>query len=108
MAGVWDPENDIRVSQWEATVRLASIMAKDGAERVASLLPEIQTRLSLDAVKELGFLLFHEAEKKGDNKDAGLFNGLVGSWGDVNNEAEKFASRPRTSQQTFDFERGDE
>ena len=108
MAGGWDPENDIRVSQWEATVRLASIMAKDGAERVASLLPEIQTRLSLDAVKELGFLLFHEAEKKGDNKDAGLFNGLVGSWGDVNNEAEKFASRPRTSQQTFDFERGDE
>lgn len=108
MAGDWDPATDIRVSQWEATVRLAAIMAKDGAERVAMMLPDIQTRLSLDAIKELGFLLFHEAEKKGDTKDAGLFNGLVGSWGDVNSEAKKMASRPREAQQAFDFEEGDE
>lgn len=104
LAGDWDPANDVRVSQWEATVRLAAIMAKDGADRVAQMLPDIQTRLSLDAVKELGFLLFHEAEKKGDTKDAGLFNGLVGSWGDVNSEAKKFASKPRTTQQAFAFE----
>lgn len=108
MAGDWDPATDVRVSQWEATVRLAAIMAKDGAERVAMMLPDIQTRLSLDAVKELGFLLFHEAEKKGDTKDAGLFNGLVGSWGDVNSEAKKIAGRPREAQQAFDFEEGDE
>lgn len=108
LAGDWDPANDVRVSQWEATLRLAAIMAKDGADRVARMLPDIQTRLSLDAVKELGFLLFHEAEKKGDTKDAGLFNGLVGSWGDVNVEAKKIASMPRTAQQAFDFEEGDE
>lgn len=104
LAGDWDPANDVRVSQWEATVRLAAIMAKDGADRVAQMLPDIQTRLSLDAVKELGFLLFHEAEKKGDTKDAGLFNGLVGSWGDVNSEAKKLATRTRAAQQAFDFE----
>ena len=108
LAGDWDPANDVRVSQWEATVRLAAIMAKDGADRVAQMLPDIQTRLSLDAVKELGFLLFHEAEKKGDTKDAGLFNGLVGSWGDVNSEAKKLATRTRAAQQAFDFEEGDE
>jgi len=108
LAGDWDPANDVRVSQWEATVRLAAIMAKDGADRVAQMLPDIQTRLSLDAVKELGFLLFHEAEKKGDTKDAGLFNGLVGSWGDVNSEAKKFAGKPRTAQQTFAFEEEEE
>lgn len=108
LAGDWDVANDVRVSQWEATVRLAAIMAKDGADRVARMLPDIQTRLSLDAIKELGFLLFHEAEKKGDTKDAGLFNGLVGSWGDVNVEAKKIASKPRTAQQAFDFEEGDE
>jgi putative DNA methylase len=108
LAGDWDPAKDVRVSQWEATVRLAAIMAKDGADRVAQMLPDIQTRLSLDAVKELGFLLFHEAEKKGDTKDAGLFNGLVGSWGDVNSEAKKLATRTRAAQQAFDFEEGDE
>ena len=108
LAGDWDPANDVRVSQWEATLRLAAIMAKDGADRVARMLPDIQTRMSLDSVKELGFLLFHEAEKKGDTKDAGLFNGLVGSWGDVNVEAKKIASMPRTAQQAFDFEEGDE
>ena len=52
-------------------------MAKEGADRVAELLPAVQTRVNLDAVKELGFLLFHEAEKKKDTKDAILFNGLV-------------------------------
>lgn len=108
MADDWDPARDIRVSQWEATVRLAAIMAKDGADRVAQLLPDIQTRLSLDAVKELGFLLFHEAEKKGDIQDARLFNGLVGSWGDVTTEARKFANKPHIKQQEFDFEDGDE
>jgi putative DNA methylase len=54
---------------------LAAVMAKDGADKVAELLPSVQTRVNLDAVKELGFLLFHEAEKKKDTKDAILFNG---------------------------------
>ena len=60
--GAWDPAADERVSVWEATVRLAAVMAKDGADKVAELLPSVQTRVNLDAVKELGFLLFHEAE----------------------------------------------
>lgn len=104
--GEWDAAADDRVSVWEATVRLAAVMAKDGADKVAELLPTVQTRVSLDAVKELGFLLFHEAEKKKDTKDAILFNGLVSSWGDLNEQARKFAeSAPRAgSQQSFDFE----
>ena len=104
--GVWDAATDDRVSVWEATVRLAAVMAKDGADKVAALIPTVQTRVDLDAVKELGFLLFHEAEKKGDSKDAGLFNGLVSAWGDVNEQARKFAAAaPRLgAQQTFDFD----
>lgn len=102
--GDWDATADERVSVWEATVRLAAVMAKDGADKVAELLPSVQTRVNLDAVKELGFLLFHEAEKKKDTKDAILFNGLVSAWGDVNEQARKFASTPRSSQQTFDFD----
>jgi len=100
----WDAGADERVSVWEATVRLAAVMSKDGADRVAELLPSVQTRVNLDAVKELGFLLFHEAEKKKDTKDAILFNGLVSAWGDVNEQARKYASTPRSSQQEFDFD----
>lgn len=104
--GEWDAAADDRVSVWEATVRLAAVMATDGADKVAELLPVVQTRVSLDAVKELGFLLFHEAEKKKDTKDAILFNGLVSAWGDLNEQARKFAeTAPRVgSQQSFEFE----
>lgn len=106
LEGGWDAAADDRVSVWEATVRLAAVMAKHGADKVAELLPVVQTRVNLDAVKELGFLLFHEAEKKRDSKDAGLFNGLVGAWGDLNEQARKFAAAaPRLgSQQSFDFD----
>lgn len=106
LAGDWDVASDDRVSVWEATVRLAAVMAKDGADKVAGLIPVVQTRVNLDAVKELGFLLFHEAEKKRDSKDAGLFNGLVSAWGDLNEQARKLqAAAPRLgSQQAFDFD----
>ncbi|MDK8178781.1 DUF1156 domain-containing protein [Micrococcus luteus] len=104
LEGEWDPISDEHISVWEATVRLAAVMAKDGADKVAELLPSVQTRVNLDAVKELGFLLFHEAEKKKDTKDAILFNGLVSAWGDVNEQARKFASTPRSTQQEFDFD----
>ena len=35
MEGEWDAAADERVSVWEATVRLAAVMAKDGADKVA-------------------------------------------------------------------------
>ncbi|MGW3946641.1 DUF1156 domain-containing protein [Micrococcus endophyticus] len=106
LEGDWDVAGDDRVSVWEATVRLAAVMAKDGADKVAELIPTVQTRVNLDAVKELGFLLFHEAEKKRDSKDAGLFNGLVSAWRDLNEQARKFeAEGPRLgSQQALDFD----
>ncbi|WCC80379.1 DUF1156 domain-containing protein [Cutibacterium equinum] len=106
--GDWDVSADERVSVWEATVRLAAVMAKDGADKVAELLPSVQTRMNLDAVKELGFLLFHEAEKKKDTQDAILFNSLVSAWNDVNEQAHKYAATPRPSQQAFDFDEGDD
>lgn len=104
LEGAWDVGADERVSVWEATVRLAAVMAKHGADQVAALLPSVQTRVNLDAVKELGFLLFHEAEKKRDTKDAILFNGLVSAWGDVNEQARKHVGSPRAVQQAFDFD----
>lgn len=103
--GDWNAENDDSVSVWECVVRLAGIMSTDGAEAVAKLLPGVENRVGLDPVKELGFLLFHEAEKKSDTKDAILFNGLVGSWGDLRRQARQYAGvQERSSQIKFDFE----
>jgi len=103
LAGEWDPTTDERVSIWEATVRLAAAAGTSGIETAGELLARAQEKVSLDSVKELGFLLFHEAEKKGDNQDAILFNGLVTAWSDVSDHARRAASRPRTEQQSFDF-----
>ena len=100
----WDPAADEHVSVWEATVRLAAVLAKDGVDKVAELLPAVGEKVSLDAVKELGFLLFHEAEKNKDTDDAILFNGLVSSWGDLNEQARQIAAHPKAHQEALTFE----
>ncbi|NLS10716.1 DUF1156 domain-containing protein [Nesterenkonia sp. MY13] len=106
LEGEWDATTDDRISVWEATVRLAATLAKDGSDKVAERLVNVsEAGLSLDAVKELGFWLFHEAEKKNHTQDAILFNGLVSSWGDVTEQAQRLeAQRPTSSQPTFDFD----
>ena len=101
---VWDPAADEHVSVWEATVRLAAVLAKDGVDKVAELLPAVGEKVSLDAVKELGFLLFHEAEKNKDTDDAILFNGLVSSWGDLNEQARQIVAHPKAYQEALTFE----
>lgn len=100
----WDPAADEHVSVWEATVRLAAVLAKDGVDKVAELLPAVGETVSLDAVKELGFLLFHEAEKNKDTDDAILFNGLVSSWGDLNEQARQIVAHPKAHQEALTFE----
>jgi len=103
LSGHWNPETDEHVSIWETTVRLAGAMRERGADDVSELLAGLYGRVSETAVKELGFLLFHEAEKKDDASDALLFNSLVTAWGDVSERARRIASRPRAAQQTFDL-----
>jgi len=103
LESAWDPVKDDRVSIWEATVRLAAIMDKQGQEQVAQLLPGVETRVHLDQVKELGFLLFHEAERKGNAQDALLFNGLVSAWNDIGDQARRLGASQRATQDAFDF-----
>ncbi|MBE6477653.1 MAG: DUF1156 domain-containing protein [Propionibacteriaceae bacterium] len=99
----WNPASDERLSVWEATVRLAAVMDDQGADAVAQLLAEARDHVNLDAVKELGFLLFHEAEKKNQAKDALLFNGLVSAWGDIAEQARRIDPSSRSAQAAFDF-----
>lgn len=86
----WDPNTDEHISVWESTVRLAAVLYSGGAEEVARRLPAISERVSPEAIKELAFLLFHEAEKKKDTKDAGLFNALVSAWPDLMHQARAY------------------
>ena len=83
----WDPASDSRLSIWEATFRLAALLESKGLEKVAELVANLPADIPLSAIKELGFLLFHEAERKGDGADAQALNALVTSWGDVSLKA---------------------
>ncbi len=102
--GEWDVLADDRVSVWEATVRLAALMDSRGIDAVAEALADVRSRITTDAIKELGFLLFHEAEKKNDTADALLFNGLVSAWGDVTEHARRIDPAARATQQTLSFD----
>lgn len=107
LGGEWDALADERVSVWEATVRLAALMDSRGIDAVAAALAEARTRINADAIKELGFLLFHEAEKKKDTADALLFNGLVSAWADLSEHARHIDPARRSTQQSFTFDEED-
>ena len=104
MSGEWNALTDDALSIWEATVRLAGVLQRDGADGAARMLVGVQQRVQLDAVKDLGFLLFHEAEKRSDSKTAGYFNALVTSWPDIVAMANEMAAQgPKAVQGEFDL-----
>lgn len=87
LTGEWSPANDDSVCVWEATVRLAAVLADKGADEVVNLLSDVGARVPLESVKQLGFLLFRRAEANKDTEDALLFNNLVSMWGDLSETA---------------------
>lgn len=99
----WDPASDSRLSIWEATLRLAALLESKGLEKVAELVAKLPAAIPLSAIKELGFLLFHEAERKGDGEDAQALNALVTSWGDVSLKARQHPSAPTGTQSELDI-----
>lgn len=102
LTGEWSPANDDSVSVWEATVRLAAVLADKGADEVVNLLSDVGTRVPLESVKQLGFLLFRRAEANKDTEDALLFNNLVSMWGDLSETAGRRSVAQR--QDGFDLE----
>mgnify|MGYP000990451235 CR=1 FL=1 len=99
----WDPASDSRLSIWEATLRLAALLESKGLEKVAELVAKLPATIPLSAIKELGFLLFHEAERKGDGADAQALNALVTSWGDVSFKARQHPPTPAGTQSELDI-----
>lgn len=79
----YDPADDDRVSEWEIALHLAKRLREQGGETAAKLMAAARDKVDLDAVKELAYLLFSIAEKKGWTETAQLFNGLGTSWSDL-------------------------
>lgn len=90
-------------------MRLAAIMNKHGIEEAARLLSAAAERVNAESIsiKELGFLLFHEAEKKKNTRDAVLFNALVSVWSELNDKARTYAASAAVVQQKFNFTEGE-
>ena len=83
----YDPERDERVSEWEIVLHLAKRLRERGGDEAARLMAAARAVIDLDAVRELAYLLFSIAEKKGWADTALLFNGLGTSWSDLAEES---------------------
>jgi putative DNA methylase len=85
----YDPAGDDRVSEWEIVLHLAKRLREQGGEETARFMAAARPVVDLDAVRELAYLLFSVAEKKGWADTALLFNGLGTSWSDLAEESRK-------------------
>jgi putative DNA methylase len=81
----YDPTTDDRTSEWEICLHLARELSVNGADDAARLMALARRvpGIDLDAVRELSYLLYSIAERKGWAETALLFNGLGTSWTDI-------------------------
>ena len=81
----YDPEADDRTSEWEICLHLAKALQDRGTDDAARLMAAARRvpTVDLDDVKELAYLLYSIAEKKGWAETALLFNNLGTLWTDL-------------------------
>ena len=81
----YDPRDDERTSEWEICLHLAKQLDRSGVDAAASLMAAAREvpGIDLDDVRELAYLLYSIAEKKGWAEIALLFNNLGTSWTDI-------------------------
>jgi putative DNA methylase len=89
----YDPRRGERVSEWEIALHLAKRLSEEGGDMAGQLMAIARDVVDLDSVRELAYLLFSVAEKRGWADIALLFNGLGTSWSDL---AESARRQPAT------------
>jgi putative DNA methylase len=89
LATDYDPAQDERVSEWEIVLHLAKSLRERGTDAAAQLMAASRGVVDLDPVRELAYLLFSVAEKRGWAEIALLFNGLGTSWSDLTEASRK-------------------
>jgi putative DNA methylase len=102
----YDPGADDRISEWEICLHLAKRLADGGADEAATLMSTAREAggIDLDDVRELAYLLYSIAEKKGWAETALLFNNLGTSWTDIEDGARRSAARGKAVSGQGDFE----
>ena len=108
---LYDPGTDDRTSEWEICLHLAKRLQDQGADGAARLMATVRgvSGIDLDDVKELAYLLYSIAEKKGSGwaEIALLFNNLGTLWTDLEDAARKAGtSGPRDNQGEFTLDFG--
>ena len=103
----YDPATDDRTSEWEICLHLAKRLQDQGADGAARLMAAARDvpRIDLDDVKELAYLLYSIAEKKGWAETALLFNNLGTLWTDLEDASRK-VTRSGSEQSEFTLEFG--
>jgi putative DNA methylase len=100
----YDPITDDRPTVWEGVMHLARLLSSEGVDSAAAFLRRAAARLDLDAVKELGYLLFSICDRKKWTESAGVFNGVVTSWLDLQ---DAMRAQPAGTQGTLSFDEGE-
>ena len=106
---LYDPGTDDRISEWEICLHLAKRLQDQGADEAARLMVAVRggSGIDLDDVKELAYLLYSVADRKGWAETALLFNNLGTLWTDLEDAARKVAvSGPADNQGEFTLEFG--
>ena len=108
----YDPREDERISEWEICLHLAKALESGGASDAVMLMAAARDvpSVDLDDVRELAYLLYSIAEKKGWAETALLFNNLGTSWTDLEDASRKAGVQVMGGQAEFtlDFGSGDD
>jgi putative DNA methylase len=75
--------DDAAPGVWEVVLHLAKRLGEDGVAAAATLLADASGRVDAHACRELAYLLYGSAGRRGRSQDAALFNALGTSWNDL-------------------------
>jgi len=103
----YDPAQDDRPSEWKVCMHIAKRLDMGGPPAAAELMAAVRGVVELDDVKELAYLLYSIAEKKGWAQTALLFNGLGTSWTDIEDTSRRVTG-PATVQGQLEYGSGDD
>ncbi len=101
----YDPSKDDHITLWEVVIHLAKAVDESGLDEAGRILNAASSRLDVGPAKELAYLLYSIAERKGWSQIAQKFNDLATSWPEITAAARAIASRASVeSQDQLDLE----
>ena len=90
----WDPSTDSRLTTWEMVHHLIRLLESDGEVAAAGLVKHLGS--VADVARDLAYRLYSIAERKKRAAEALQYNGLVGSWAEIRQLADKDAAAEQT------------